>query len=499
VQKLDVVKVACPSATGFAELKNRLKELLSEAVQREASSQSVPVYLPIDRVFSKSGYGIVITGTLVRGTVKVGDSLFIEPGGLKPRVRGLETFGKSLETALPGQRLAINLTFKEHTTLTRGQTILGEELPPCNTLVVQLTRTSDTEDGALGEALAGQPARLYHGTAECPGDIRWVEQLSAGGSEKILTQLSLNEPVVAEPGDRFVLRYGDEGITGGIILANARPRWLTRPKLLDLATSLLQEDYRAAVGLFLDACSQRTVRQDTLNTIVPRSLRESLLKKMVEDGTVVRLANYLATKESMELLSGKVLRELSQLAPDGDDDKRGALETLRGRVLPGIDRAAFQALIKHLTDSGQVVRKGDRLVLPSAETARQEKPQSLTLLEGKLVDILSQHPCLEIEELIKQSGQDKKAVTAALNNLAKEQRASVVNYEFASLNSKLDDAHKLLADIWQKKKEITPADFRDAIGTTRKYAMAMLAYFDDHGVTRRLANSRVLLKNPKRD
>jgi selenocysteine-specific elongation factor len=220
---------------------------------------------------------------------------------------------------------------------------------------------------------------------------------------------------------------------------------------------------------------------------------------MVADSDIFRLAQYLATKESIQLLGLKLLREVAQQKPEGEGDKQTSLETIRGKVLPGIDRAAFQALIKHLTDSGQVVRKGDRLSLPGAEQAVASKSEDRSQLETALLEILSQHLCLEIDELEKQTKQSKKQIVAALNSLAKEDKASVVNYDFASLNSKLNEAHCLLADIWQRKKEISPADFRDALGTTRKYAMAILAYFDDHGVTRRLNNSRVLLKNPKRD
>ncbi|HEY9772389.1 MAG TPA: selenocysteine-specific translation elongation factor [Planktothrix sp.] len=499
VKRLDCVKIASPTGHGIDELKLKLKGSLASAIRRDDSDQNAPVYLPIDRVFSKSGYGVVITGTLVRGTVKVGDSLFIEPGGLKPRVRGLETFGKSLQTAQAGQRLAINLTFREHTSLARGQTILGEHVSASTNLIVHIIPTADVAQATLKQQISGQPIRLYHGTAECPGDLRWVDAIDVDGESKLVAQISLTESVVVEPGDRFVLRYGDDGITGGVILSNGRPRWLTRPKLMDLCGALLKDDYRGAVNLFLDACSQRTVREDVLTSLLPQTVRGELTDKMVADSDIFRLAQYLATKESIQLLGLKLLREVAQQKPEGEGDKQTSLETIRGKVLPGIDRAAFQALIKHLTDSGQVVRKGDRLSLPGAEQAVASKSEDRSQLETALLEILSQHLCLEIDELEKQTKQSKKQIVAALNSLAKEDKASVVNYDFASLNSKLNEAHCLLADIWQRKKEISPADFRDALGTTRKYAMAILAYFDDHGVTRRLNNSRVLLKNPKRD
>ena len=500
VENVGVVRVACPSQKGFDQLKQKLCDVLAAgAVQREADIDVAPAYLPIDRVFSKSGYGMVITGTLVRGTVKVGDSLFVEPGGLKPRVRGLETFGHQLQTATSGQRLAINLTFREHTSLIRGQTILGEVLQPCNTLIVHLDKTTDSDDTNLDKVLVGQPVRLYHGTAECPGEVRWVETIGANGAdEKILAQISLSEAVVAEPGDRFVIRHGDEGITGGVILINARPRWLTRPKLLDLATALLKQDYNLAVTQLLDACPQRTVRQEAVHSLLPRMIRGKVIDKLITEGTAIKLTTHLVTKESMQMLTTKLTKEVAkEVATADDSEKAGSLEALRAKVLPGVERSVFQALVKELSDSGKIIRKGDRLTLPELAAVSRDKPQSRADLENRVLTILSQHLCLEIEELSKQLGADKKQVTQALNELAKEQKAVVVNYDFASAYDKILQAHNTLAQIWDAKKEISPADFRDGLATSRKYAMAMLAYFDDNGITRRNANSRVLLKKPK--
>jgi selenocysteine-specific elongation factor len=504
VEKIGVVPVACPTQKGFEELKQKLRDVLAAgAVQRHTGIDKEPVYLPIDRVFSKSGYGMVITGTLVRGTVNVGDSLFVEPGGLKPRVRGLETFGHQLQTATAGQRLAINLTFREHTSLARGQTILGEMLQPANTLLVQFDKTPDGDDKNLEKTLPGQPIRLYHGTSECPGDVRWVETVKADGAgEQLLGQIGLAEAVVAEPGDRFVVRHGDEGITGGVILFNSRPRWLTRPKLLELSAALLSRQYKKAVAQFLDACPQRTVRQEAVYSLLPRSIRNSIIEELISEATTIRLTTHLVTKESMQVLTTKLAKEIAREAATADDtSKQGSMERMRAKVLPGVERTVFQALIKELSDTGKIIRKGDQLTLPdlAAAAAARDKPQARSELENKVMMILCQHLCLEIEELAKQLNVDKKQVTKAIHDLAKDHKAAIVNYEFASTYEKIQFAHNKLVEVWDSKKEITPADFRDAVETTRKYAMALLAYFDDNGITRRTTTSRALLKKPKAD
>lgn len=104
--------------------------------------------------------------------------------------------------------------------------------------------------------------------------------------------------------------------------------------------------------------------------------------------------------------------------------------------------------------------------------------------------------CLEIEEVASRLGSDRKTVTAAITQLSQQKKAFIVNYDFAASEKSILNAHRALAKIWGAKREISPADFRDELGTTRKYALALLAYFDDNAVTRRMQNSRVLLKSP---
>ena len=118
---VDAVPVSSVTPSGFEELKRAIAKCLAGIPSRTTSSLGqMPVYLPVDRAFSMVGHGLVVTGTLVRGSVHQGDSVFIEPVGLKARVRGLETFGKTVEVAHPCQRLAINLAVKEHDKVKRA-------------------------------------------------------------------------------------------------------------------------------------------------------------------------------------------------------------------------------------------------------------------------------------------------------------------------------------------------------------------------------------------
>src|SRR5262249_29939359 len=147
-----------------------------------------------DRVFSKSGYGVVVTGTLVRGQIAQGDNVWIEPGGISARVRGLETFNQHITTAKAGQRLAVNLALKENKPVARGQAILNAKLAPTNMLIVEAEQFELSGEAKSELELAGQPIRLYHGTAECLGKLRWLEPgISEGGTKNFVAQIGLQD------------------------------------------------------------------------------------------------------------------------------------------------------------------------------------------------------------------------------------------------------------------------------------------------------------------
>src|SRR5262249_54458501 len=131
------------------------------------------------------------------------------------------------------------------------------------------SKNTDSKENAELAELSGQPVRFYHGTAECFGNVRWVREvdIEAGPTgqdrqarTRWVAQLALADAALAEPGHRFILRYQDEGITGGTVLLNARPRWFTRAKLDLLVDALLVKDYKKAVSTAIEASPQGVLK-----------------------------------------------------------------------------------------------------------------------------------------------------------------------------------------------------------------------------------------------
>ncbi|HEY9785215.1 MAG TPA: selenocysteine-specific translation elongation factor [Candidatus Obscuribacterales bacterium] len=495
---VDIVRVSNTNKSGFDELTKSLVRALSSNAARTEDVTAAPAFLPIDRVFSKAGYGVVVTGTLVKGSIQQGDNLYIEPGGLKARVRGLETFNRTIEKATAGQRLALNLALKENKPLARGQAILAQIVAPTNVLIVELMQAGGEFDENFEESVINQTGRLYHGTTECNCSVRWLERLPQmeGAYVTYAAQISLIDPVVADPGDRFVLRFGDEGLAGGRIMLNARTRWLTRARLNEMCKLLAKEQYDSATCFFLDSNPQKLAKESALNCFLPPFMRASVLQSLKSEGRITQLGDFLLTSESKQYLMQRLIQEV-ETANKGDvvSEGKNSLEAIRNKLITGLDRGSFQQLVKEAVEKGIIVRQAERL-LP-ASGSQKETNAELESIAGQIEEILLSNLCLEIEELSKQVRADKKKVTAALQYLAGKGKATIVGYEFACSARTLSQAHSTLSRLWQQKRDIAPGDFREAMGTTRKYAMAMLAYFDDQAITRRLPSGRVLLKAPK--
>jgi selenocysteine-specific elongation factor len=490
IEEIAIAPVSNTKNIGFENLKNQLKFAVEKLDHPAPDGNAI---LPIDRVFSKSGYGVVITGTLVSGSLAVGDTISIEPGGIKGRVRGLETFKVQIQKANCGQRLAVNLSLKENKPLARGQVVANWNPPVVNTLLARVEQVGLASDWIKASELQDQPIRFYHGTAECIGHLRWCQEIPY--AESLIVQIVLTDPVVAEPGDRFVLRFGEDGITGGVILMTNRPRWLTRNKLNNFADHLVRHDFGAATAFFFENMTQPSVKGDAIACFVPVPERKKVLEEGVAKGTFLQIGNFVIGSHRAQVLKEQIVKCVSANQSSDQAPIEHSVESVRMKVASATDRQVFQHLLKELSDAGRLVRDGDKVSLKSDINPSVSSAQAL--LGDKILEVLQTNLCLEIDEIAKRVNSDRKAVTASLLLLTKQEKAYVVDHDFASSQQSVNAAHQALATIFAAKKEISPSEFREVMGTNRKYAMALLAYFDNKLITRRINNTRTLIKPPK--
>ncbi|MDZ4834107.1 MAG: SelB C-terminal domain-containing protein [Candidatus Melainabacteria bacterium] len=583
IKVLETVEFSCASDKTTAALKDAIvKHVLSMPLRdrkHDSSGKLLPSFLSIDRVFSKAGHGAVVTGTLTKGIIKVGDEIRVQPGSIGARVRGLQTFNHKLERANPGQRLAINLALKENKRIERGHAVVGDDTAAVDTLIVQITDLGGLEasNDVSGEGLKPQSVRFYHGTAERYAFLRWIQPIgdldedttsanvssdrsdaiedgnggkgdkstnvsgertdgkssktqdlanhatnaslasnasasnaSAGNTiasharnanhanlrQPLVGQLVLTEPLIAGPGEKYIIRYGDYGIAGGEILMTTRPRWLSRAMLKPLTEKICRGDLAAATLELINLAPQRSVGKDLIDALLPDFERRDIMAKLATEGQIEKVDDRYITRDEKQDLVDKILEALQKAEATGSRDASISQETLRVEIAPLVDRAIFQAIVKELLTSNRIIKNEERLALPSAAAAGDAVDGTVAAYASMVSDVLDSNFCLEIEDIAEQAGIDKKDVLEGLVQLEKEGRAALINYEFASSSESILKAHEALVSIWNKHRNINPGDFREAIGSSRKYAMALLAYFDDRKVTRRMPNGRVLLKAP---
>ncbi len=491
---IDCLSVSSKTMHGLDELKSVLGRTLVEFQKKKVdqSANAEAAFLPIDRVFAKPGFGTVVTGTLVAGQIQVGDQVEIEPAGARARVRRLETFGQEVQSAFSGQRLAVNLAIRadgaNKEKLTRGDVLVGKEISPTEKIVVELSGKSPESPGYKAADHVGEAVRVYHGTAECPGRLSWVERLSDDQSDsRSIAQIVLSVPLVAWPSDRMLVRFADDTIDGGHLLMSDRPRWLTRVKMSELATFLLAGKWSEAIEWYLSSSPQSVIRSESLEKFLAPRFLEKTVDELIACESIMQIDEYLASRKAVAGLWQGLEGRLQK----ADSEAGLSLESLRSST--GLDRKAFQTFVDELTAKGKVLKESDKLRLPHKKISEEIRSEKSTLAE-KILNQLNIHLCLEIDELAKQCQCTVSQTRSVLTFLSENQKAFVLGHEFAASKESLNLVHREIAKLWQAKKDIAPGDLRAALNTSRKYVMPLLGYFDDHQITRRLPSGRVLLR-----
>lgn len=498
--------VSVITGAGISELKACFEDATKRVPVRQKDG---PLFLPVDRIFQKSGFGTVLAGTIIRGSLSVGDNVVLEPSGISGRVRRLETHGKQIERGSPGQRIACNLVLKSSGAPVRGNVVSHESHRPCRSLIAALYDRPSSLTDSLSERLSDCSLRLYHGTAEYHGHMRWVEDANAalegaaGGQAGIgqngigqngIGFVSLSQPGIISAQDKFVFRLANGAIYGGVVLLCERPNWLTKKEILLLSELLNARNFPAAIMSFIHKSPQMMQKKMQLLCIISETDLERTVNDMLVSGGLLALGEYLICREDKASLSDNLLDELKRQIQALETSEDGvSLNSLHKHLRPKIDRVAFQTLVEEEKNLGRLVRDGDKVHLPCVGMASTPTVQS-TQLENKIMEILEEYVCLEIDEVAALSGIDLKQAKIVIRQLAKPGLLSVVGYDFVSSSKRIKSAHHILSAIWSEKHSITPTEFREKLGTTRKYAMALLQYFDDQKITRRFEGERVLLK-----
>ncbi len=463
-----VLATSAQTGAGLDDLRDAIAGL--PVGERDASGA---FRLPVDRCFLRRGFGVVITGTVLSGTVHDGDEVVLLPQGEKARVRGIQVHGDAVEESRSGLRTALNLAGPQREDLPRGTVV-------ASTRGVAVTSILDVRYRHLADAPPldrEARVRVLVGTAEvmAVADPLDDPERPVAPGESRLVQLRCAEPVACLPGDRLVLRRQSPVTTlgGGEILDPWAPR--VRKRDAAVAAALLarleQGDGTVRIErsgpLGLDVATARE-RLGTLPSGVITLGDRVLIPRAVEALEQHLLADLAATHQASPLSTGIGRRELR-----------------RGR-LAGLSAPAFDALVQRLQAAGALVVDGPRVRLPDWEVRLSAEVQAaadrlLAQVGGRGLDTPS------VKDVLEEGLAGGEALVALL--IERDQLARIGGrlYRTDHLATLVTDVKGLLA----RTDELTPQGFKELTGLSRRGAIPLLEWLDSQGVTRRQGDVRV--------
>jgi selenocysteine-specific elongation factor len=487
-----ILPVSSTTGEGIPQLISTLDDLSKEVEER--SSRGL-LRLPIDRVFVMKGFGTVVTGTMVSGSLSLGETVKILPSGLEGKVRNLQVYNRPVEKAVAGQRAAINLQGIEASAVERGDVLVH----PHTLATTQLIDVYLEYLPNVPRPLKHRTKQRFHiGTNLATASIFLLDREELSPGEEGVAQLRLERSVVALPQDRFVIRGSGviQTLGGGVILDThpVKHRRYSPPVIEDL--HLLKD------GSGEQILGQHILRSgaagiafgDLLNRVAmpPDEIRTSL-RKMTEKGDlllfdperlkVIDLREYNRLKE----MTLRQLKEFHQRFPM----KSGlAKEELRTKLPTELDVRLFQVLLNGLIQSKEVILERDKLRLPEHQISSTDEKGLVKRAEEAILKGGLQPP--SFKELSEEWSEEEEEVRSVLEHLVHEGVLVKIKSGMYFHRVPFDHLRETLVTYLRQHQEITTPQFKELTGASRKYAIPLIEYFDQIKLTLRLGDKRVL-------
>lgn len=454
--------------------------------------------MPVDRAFTLQGHGLVVTGTAHTGKVKVGENLICLPGGERFRVRSIQVHGQTLENAGWGQRVALNLVGSEAASVKRGQVVCHEKL----------ARTSQRFDAHVEIPRAGarglrshQRVRVHLGTAEITAKLVFLQgKDKVESNQSAYCQITLDEPALVMRGDRFILRdeVARRTLGGGIVL---HP-WATRHKQreeggLAKLEALRGGDFAALVDLLLTESESPSLPLDSICQFFNLTANDAAVRlSKIKSAQKLNLEGeqLFVSQLRWQSLGEAAIRLVGQFHKAQPLGAGMDLEDLRAKLRAGLTPAVYRYLIDQRVAAKVLAREGNLVRLPghSVNVGGAEKALMDKVLGILAADEMAPPDLAAIEKLTEAP---KPRLIEALKLLERQGDVVRVGSELCFKASAVDKVRAALREHLIQHSTITAAGFRDLIGSTRKYVIPFLEYFDRTGFTIRVGDNRKL-KSP---
>ena len=475
-----VIPVSAATGEGIGELRT---EIISKCDRPNKRREEKELFrLPVDRVFTMQGFGTVVTGTLMDGSVRVGDDVIIYPEGSKAKVRGIQTYGKDTDTALAGQRTAINLSGVSKEDIDRGDIVAYPDAVTVTSMIdAELSMFSSADKVVLNNSRV----HLYCGSDEVLCKVILLDRDTLSAGETAYAQLRLEEPAAVRRGDRFIIRFYSPVITvGGGRIIDALPAKHKRNKPAILEGMDVLSHGSAGEIIYAKACERRFVRQKELASEL--SLPGHEMAEAVENGisagslvvlpddTIVSDSKYMRLKEDTE----NIINAYHAVNPLAEGIPRQELLSRMKENWFTDDDKLVQAVLKYLTAQEFIEDRGKNVAISGFSIEYTDEQKALkdrikAMYAGAGIEMIKND---EIFALYR----DGRIVRAILEDLESDGMIYKVNPSYYIDRQAWDRAVQAAMSF---DDAFTLAEYRDRLGTSRKYAAEFLPAMDKAGIT----------------
>ena len=479
-----IVAVSSLAGAGLGDLKSVLAQVASEVTAKNSAALA---RLPIDRVFTMKGFGTVVTGTLVAGTIRKEEELEVFPVGKRVRVRSVQVHGAPAEASVAGQRTALNLAGLSTEDLARGMTLATagafRSTSSVDTLLSLLPSAKPLKDGArvhfhayTTEKIA--EARLYGTKPLKPGDEAYA-------------QLRFAEPMLLVPGDRFIVRQFSPVVTigGGIVLDASPP---TRKQRAEDAIAFLEIMRYGSQEQMLAARVARRGAIGLRQNDVPgeMNIAKGSAMKLIDAGGLVYCGQVLVAPAPFAEAKTDVLQALKKFHDANPLVAGMSQEELRDRVNLGPE--VFYRVLGKLAEEKNLEVAGELVHLPGRGVVmKDEEAESKKIIEQAFASAGLKVPSLK--EVLAGLKVDKIRAQKIVTLLLRDKVLIKISEELVFHQSALVELRHKIGALKVSTPKIDVARFKEMTGVSRKYAIPLLEYLDRERITRREGDERVVL------
>ncbi|WP_201829243.1 selenocysteine-specific translation elongation factor [Microvirga zambiensis] len=493
-----IIPVSVVTGEGIETLKQHLR--MAAAAQRERDDAGL-FRMSVDRSFTLSGAGTVVTGTVLSGTVSVGDQVNVSPSGRMARVRSIHAQNRAAERGVAGQRCALNLTGEgiSRDSIARGDMVLAPELHAPTDRIDASLRILASERKPVGQWF---PVRLHHAAVEVGARIVLLEDGPIQPGERTMVQLVLDRPIAAAVQDAFVLRdtSAQRTIGGGFFIdlrAPARHRRgdERRAQLSALAEADPADAMRGLANVhpyYFDVST--LVRDRAMSLAAASDIADSLhLVRLTAGRMILALA-----EQRWQAFEAGLVGILSAFHIDNPDLQGMGLERLRLQCEPRLPAPAFRAALLALVAMDRVKIDGSWVRLPGHEVRLDEHEEHLWDAVRPLLGGEERFRPPRVRDIAGLLGTEEGEIRSLCKLLGRMGRLDEVAHDHFFMRDTVAEMVGIVHDLSRQApdRQFTAAQFRDCVQNGRKVAIQILEFFDRHGVTLRRGDLRRI--NPHR-